>query len=304
MSAGAMDNAVPSSSGQVLQFCFAFMFQKFLISLRRVALPLLVGGFGFYVFLSLYLSQLAAYLHHPVGSIGSRVLGVAAAGALVMLFLHSMIVSSVVEIVLGRQISDRNFLGIKKWQWGLYVANLKILLVAVLYASLFLTVRAFIGGADLPAIINVPLISIVASPLIWFIVRAWFFLLPVCLEVDEGEALTKSWRASEGRFWSVAAILVPILVVAAIFQSGGELFLHTLHLIGPLRSGTSLASDLILVQEYLKPIVVLISVCYFLAVLLTTSARMRAYERVVHQGLPNGRIRHEDLARRLARQGL
>lgn len=298
MSADGMNDALPSSSGQILQFCFVFTFRKFLISLRRVAIPLLVGGFSLYFLLSLYLSQLSVYLNHPTGSVGSRVLGIAAAGVLVMLFLHSMIVSSVVEIVLGRQISDRNFLGIKSCQWGLYVANLKLLLVAVLYISLLLGAQDFIGSGDFPAIINASLISIAVSPLIWFLVRAWFFLLPVCLEVGEDEALTKSWRASDGHFLSVIAIMIPILFVAAIFQGGGELFLRALHLIGPLRSSSSLAGDLALVQRYLKPIVILISGCYFLAVLLTTSARMQAFERIVNRTSLNGRFWHEDLARK------
>jgi hypothetical protein len=302
MSADGMNEALPSSPGQILQFCFAFMFRKFLISLRRVAVPLFVGGFSLYFLLSLYLSQLAAYLSHPAGSVGSRILGVAAAGVLVMLFLHSTIVSSVVEIVLGRQIFDRNFLGIKKWQWGLYVANLKLLLIAGFYISLLLILRGFIGATDFPAIINVPLMSIALSPLIWFLVRAWFFLLPVCLEVGEDEALMKSWRASEGHFWSVVAILIPILFVAAIFQGGGELFLRALHLVGPLRSNSSLASDMALMREYLKPIVILISGCYFLAVLLTTSARMQAYERIVSRVSLSGGFWHEDLARQLARR--
>ncbi|MBN9547256.1 MAG: hypothetical protein J0I19_17465 [Alphaproteobacteria bacterium] len=281
MSAEGVNSTVSSPLGQVLQFSFAFMARNFFNSLRRVAVPLLVGGCSLYIFLSLYLSQLAAYLQYPVGSIGGRVLGIAASGMLVMLFLHSVVVSCIVEIILGRQISDRNFLGIKRWQWGLYVANLKLLLVAVIYVSVFSTVRALLGGSSLPAIVDIPLISVAMAPLIWFLVRAWFFLLPVCLEVDEGEVLGRSWQASAGHFWSFVAILIPIILVAAAFQGGGELFLRMLHLIEPFRSGRSFSGNLVLLQGYLKIIVVLISACYFLAVLLTASARMRAYERMV-----------------------
>jgi len=281
MSAEGLNSAASSPLGQVLQFSFAFMARNFLYSLRRVAVPLFVGGSSLYFFLSLYLSQLAAYLQHPVGSIGGRVLGIAAAGVLVMLFLHSVVVSGIVEVVLGRQISDQNFLGIKKWQWGLYVANLKLLLVAVIYVSVFFSVRALAGGSSLPAIIDVPLISAAMALLAWFLVRAWFFLLPVCLEADEGEALKRSWQASAGHFWSVIAILIPIILVAAALQGGGELFLRMLHLIEPFRSGRSFSGNLVLLQEYLKVIVALISACYFFAVLLTASARMQAYERMV-----------------------
>jgi len=113
MSAEGVNSTVSSPLGQVLQFSFAFMARNFFLSLRRVAVPLLVGGCSLYIFLSLYLSQLGAYLQYPVGSIGGRVLGIAASGMLVMLFLHSVVMSCIVEIILGRQISDRKFLGIK-----------------------------------------------------------------------------------------------------------------------------------------------------------------------------------------------
>jgi hypothetical protein len=239
-----------------------------------------VGGLLSLFFLHLYLSQLSLYLAHPLDRIGSRVLGIAAASVLVMLFWHSVVISAIVEIVLGRKISGRSFLGIKKWQWRLYAANLKLVLVTAVYLCFFWTGYSLVSKVGMNDFTKVLFDVVFMVPLVWFLIRAWFFLLPVCLEAREGEVLVKSFRVSAGYFWSAAAILSAIVLMTIALQGGAEFFLRLFHFIGPLKSGGTIAEDLRQLRACLGPMVIPMAGVYFFTVLLTTVVRIRAYEGI------------------------
>jgi hypothetical protein len=278
-------NAVPISGPigflqQVLQYGVAIVFGRARVAFLRIAAFLVAGGLFFFVFLHLYLSQLSLYLDHPADEIGSRVLGIAAVSVLVMLFWHSMVVSSIVESVLGRKISGQSFLGIKKWQWRLYAANLKLVLIAGIYLCLFWTGYSLINKIDLINFAKVFFGVVFMVPLVWFLIRSWFFLLSVCQEANEDEILLKSFKASAGYFWSAAAILVSIALITVALQEGAEFFLRLFHLIGPLKTGGTIAENLRLLRTYLGPIVILMAGGYFFTILLTTVVRIRAYNGI------------------------
>lgn len=275
MSLEAVDGTVPSFSGQVLHFCASFMFRKFPAVLRRVAVPLLIGAMALFVWLSVYFSELYAYLQNPAGSIASRVLGVAAAGILVMLFLHSIVVASVTEIVLGYKIPGARFLGIHQWQWRLYVANLRLLLAMVASAGLFWLIHVSVANSSVAVEFSID--AVAAGFMFWFFVRIWFFLLPVCVDTTEEQAVLKSWRMSAGHFFRATITLLPLFLLILVFQGGGEILFRVIHVIAQIRTGNSFSSNVLLLRDNLLPIVVLMTANYLWAVMLTTAARIETY---------------------------
>ncbi len=269
----------PRFVSQILQYCFTFTFNRIPLTIRSVAVVLAASGLLSF-FLHLYLSQLGLYLAHPLDKVGSRVLGVAAVSILVLLFWHSIVVSVIVEIVSGRKIPGRSFFGIKKWQWRLYAANLKLVLVTTAYLCCFWAGYSLANKIGIFDFAKVLLGVVFMVPLAWFLIRSWFFLLPVCLEAREDEVLAKSFQASAGYFWSAVAILSSIVAIIIALQGGAEFFLRLFHFIGPLKSGGTIAKDLPQLRAYLGPIVIPMAGGYFFTVLLTTVARIRAYEGI------------------------
>jgi len=272
--------ALSRSALQALQSGIVFAVDRALPAVRGVAAILITGGLLSFFFLHLYLSQLALYISHPTDRIGSRVLGVAAVSILVMLFWHALLVSAVVEIVLGRKVPGRSFLGIKKWQWRLYAANLKLVLGTGLYLCLFWAGYSLVSKTGASDFAKVLLGTVFMVPLFWFLIRAWFFILPVCLEAREEEVLVKSFKVSAGYFWSAAGILAAIASMTVALQGGTEFCLRLFHLIGPLKSRGTIADDLRQLQAHLGLIVIPMAGGYFFTVLLTTVARIRAYEGI------------------------
>ena len=281
MSVDAINNETSPLYAQVLQFCFAFTWKNFPAVLRRIALPLAVGGVTLFALLSLYLSQLAAYLENPAGSIASRVLGVASVGVLVMLLLHSVVVTSIAEIVLGRKFLGQFFGGFRQLCWRVYVTNLRLFLVMGSWGLILWFADKFLAIVGSPPTVKFGAIAFFAMGLVWFFLRAWFFVLPVCLETMESRALSRSWRLSAGYLRSIVAIIVPIALVAAVFQKGGEVFLSETHFVEWTSARGSFSADVFLFREYLGPIVLLAIGSYALTAILTTAARLYAYAKVV-----------------------
>jgi hypothetical protein len=274
-------NAGParSQSGflpQALQYFFAF--DRVSRAFRSVSVIFAIGASLCFIFLHLYLSQLSLYLADPSDRIGSRVLGVAAASVLVMLFWNSIVISMIVEIILNRKSPGSSFFGIRKWQWRLYAANLKLVLITLIYLCFFGAGCSLVRRIGTHGFAMVLFDVTLLVPLVWFLIRTWFFLLPVCLEAKEGEVLVKSFKLSAGHFWSAAAILLSIACLAIVLQEGAEFVLHLLHFIGPLKSGGTLAENLRQLRGNLGCIVIPTAIGYFFAALLTTVARIRSYE--------------------------
>ena len=114
-------------------FSFSFLFRNVAQIAARIALPAMAGWIIFYVTFFLYLMELERYLGDPNDRIASLVLGLATAGLLATLFMHSIIVSSIVSLALGLKEAGWKYFRIGRPAWRLYAADLRFVLIGTAF---------------------------------------------------------------------------------------------------------------------------------------------------------------------------
>ena len=138
------------SISQALRFAFSFSYRNAAAIAARIALPAVVGWIAFYLSLFLYMKELVRYLNNPSDRIASLVLGLATAGLLVTLFLHTVMVASVTALALGREDGGWKYFRAARREWRLYAANLRLLLVAGIWLGAMQLLHFAAGWASLP----------------------------------------------------------------------------------------------------------------------------------------------------------
>lgn len=270
--------AGPYAAIQILGFSIEFVLRNIFRCLKVTIVPLTFGGFILFGLLSAYLSQLTEYLNHPTGEVASRVLGIAAAVPLVMVLIHSLIIANLAEVVLGQKVDGPSFLGIRQWEWRLYVANLSLLLLAAAVLIVFLLPLYFMA-LRWPYHVGGVIECFLAACLFWLFFRAWFFVLPICMETHESEVLIRSWKKSTSRQLLLATVLFPTFVIVFLIQVGAERLLRASHIISVHDVGVSISANIAFLRANLLPFIGLFGITYLLAVLLCTPARIQAYRR-------------------------
>ena len=255
-----------------------FLAANWRVVAKRAALPSLLGTVTIYLLLAGYLNAVSRHLTQPSGGSASRILGIGALGILVMLFLHSQLVSAVAGTLVPAK--GRMFLRIRQHEWRLYVASLQLLLIVCVYACVFWPAAALAEFLDLPFLPTLAMQLALLAILFWVLARAWFFLLPLCISTAEGEILARSWRASADHFWSIVLLIVMILVVVLavyfVIQFGFDLA----GIVPPLPASLALPAALAAHRSMLLPFVLLISVAYVAGTLISTLARIHLYQEI------------------------
>ena len=259
---------------QSLSFCFAFLASRPGVIARQVAIPALSGTLILFLLLDGYCAQLIAYIRHPSGSVASQVLGIAAAGLMIMLFLHASVAASVARLVLGSGTAERSFFGIRQRTWRVYVGNLRFAILLSFCALLA------IGAVRLLPQLQAPITLIFFLLAFWLSIRFWFFLTPICLEGADA-ALSASWRLSAGRFWLIAAVVLGIACAGLVLQFLIENILSVLHLIRQPVFGGSFYNVVIFYQENLPVAVILVGVGYLFVATLLTIISCSLYQQII-----------------------
>lgn len=270
---------------QTFLFCLRFLVGHPLAILKETALPGIGGCAALYLLLSGYCGQLLDYLGHPSDVVASRVLGIAAAGLLIMLFLHAIVVEVLAGIVLGQRRGRPAFLGVRATAWHIYTANLRLVMAMgaggmVLWLVALALKRVWL----LPESGMIKFILLVV--VFCLCVRAWFFAAPACLIDKSAQPLATAWHRSAGNFWSIAIVMFAVFIGSIAFQAMGEVLLHGVGLLPPLPHPETFAGAVMLYRENLLPMVVLVSVTYLIAMIFLTAARIYLYERIAASAPP------------------
>jgi hypothetical protein len=244
----------------------------------RAALPALMGAVTLYLLLASYLNAVSTHLAQPSGGSASRILGIGALGVLVMLFLHSQLVSGVAATLVPAR--GGMFLRIRQNEWRLYVASLQLLLIVCAYACVFWPAAALADFLAFPLLARLVMQMALFAVLLWIVMRAWFFLLPLCVSTGEGEVLARSWRASGGHFWSIALVIAMILPVVLAVHFMMQFAFTLAGIVPPLPASVSLPAALATHRSVLLPFVLLLSGTYITATLLSTLARIHLYQEL------------------------
>jgi hypothetical protein len=263
---------------ETLLFSVRFLTVEISSILRRTLIPAVLGALVFYFLLDGYCIELLDYLLHPNDVMASRVLGIAAAGGLILLLLNAVIVAALARLVLREKQPERSFMGIGVAAWRIYTANLRLLLAIgsgglLLWLVLFaLRHISLFPGPD-----AVRIFCFLA--IYWVGVRGWFFVAPLSVLGSPAGTLTDTWHRSSGHVFPIAITLFVLLLAGVVFQAAGEFTLRSFGALS-LSGAASFQDSVELYRRNLLPISLLISVSYLVVTILLTAARVDLYRRL------------------------
>ena len=266
-----------------LVFSFSFLIRNAARIATRIALPALGGWITFYIAFFLYLTELVRYLGDPSDRIASLVLGLATAGLLVTLFMHSIIVSAVASLALGLEESGWKYFQAGRRAWRLYAANLRFMLVIAVFIAAVLVGEAVMGR--LAATAGSIWIADIAMGvgLYWLAVRFAFLIAPIAVAKRDGEILRRGWRLSSGHFWSITAIAVVTVLPGFAVEFAGEFLMRLFGTFPDLGSSGSLASIAAMYRQVLPDVLIAVGIGYLVGVVLLTLARVSFYRQLADQ---------------------
>lgn len=270
----------PAMTCEVLAFAFGFLLRNPGAILRRVAFPALLGCVVLYFLVWGYCAELTDYLGFPSEGLASRVMGIAAASVLIMLLLHSIVVSRLAELLMGNRGGALGFLGIRPDAWRIYAANLRLLLGLGLYGlAMFGASSLMVRFGTTPGIAKV--FDVAAWLLLcWLVARGWFFLVPISLQANEEGGLGMSWRCSEGSLPAIGGIMLVILTFTLVLLAAGEFLMRAAGVLSPVPASLTFVNAIGLYQRNLWPFVIMVSAVYLLSASLMTAARIRLYQKL------------------------
>ena len=268
-------------------FSFSFFFWNAPRIAARIVLPALGGWITSYVALYFYLTELEKYLGSPSDRIASLVLGLATAGMLVTLLMHSIIVSSIASLALGLEESGWEVFRIGRREVRLYAANLRFILICAGFIVV-MRMTEFGMARFAPSAGAVWIVDIVmGGGLCWLAVRLGFLIPPIAVAKREGEILRRGWRLSLGHFWSMAAIAVVLALPGFAVELAGEFVMQLCGISLQFDRYSSLASLVAAYRGILPNVLVAVGIGYVVAIILLTAARVSVYRQLVDQAGPS-----------------
>ncbi len=266
-----------------LVFSFSFLFRNAPRIAARIALPALGGWITFYVAFYLYLTELERYLGSPSDRIASLVLGLATAGLLVTLFMHSIIVSAIASLAFGLEERGWKYFRVGRSAWRIYAANLRFILICAIFIGV-VRVGEIAIGRIVPIVEYIWIANIVmGGGLCWLVIRLWFPIAPIAVAKRNDEILRYGWRLSSGHFWSITAIMVVMVLPGLVFEFAGESLMRFYGEFPRLDPSRSLVSLVTMYRQILPDALIAIGIGYLVAVVLLTLGRVSFYRQLADQ---------------------
>jgi hypothetical protein len=266
-----------------LVFSFSFLFRNASRIAARIVLPALGGWITFYVAFFLYLTELERYLGSPSDRIASLVLGLATAGLLATLFMHSIIVSAITSLALGLEEGGWKYFRVGRRAWRIYAADLRFLLVFAAFIAAMrigeLAIGRYAATAGYVWIADV----VMGVGLYWLVVRFWFLIAPIAVAKRDGEILRRGWRLSSGHFWSITAITAVLALPGLAVEFAGEFLMRLFGGYPELGSSGALASIVAMYRQILPDVLIAVGIGYLVAIVLLTLARVSFYSQLMDQ---------------------
>jgi hypothetical protein len=267
---------------KAVSFAFSFLFQNAAALAGRTAVPLLAGAATYYVTFDLYLIELARYLEQPNDRVASVVLGLATAGALLLVFLHSVVVSSVTSLAMGLEGQRWKYFRAGRPEWRLYAANLRYLVV-------FLVMVSAIRGPTAIAVQFVPSIPlewiadvVLALAIMWLTVRIWFLVAPVAA-AESGPVLRRAWTLSAHDIPAIAVVLLVLGLPGAAAEFVTEFVFRATGTFPSLEHVTRFAHLVVVYRQVLPEILTAVGLGYVVAIVPMTLAKVSVYRQLTDE---------------------
>jgi hypothetical protein len=248
--------------------------------LPRIIPIWIIGCLLVYGVMFVYFQQLLRFLAAPSDRTGSLVLGIAAGGALIGLFLHSMISATITGALIGRPGKLHLVPHLRRRDWRLYAANLRLVLLLATGSLLYAVGSLLRSGPIVSGLAT--LVGLALTVLL--VLRVWFLLAPVSIHNREGAVLRPSWRLSRGQCLPVLALVCTLMLPGLAIEGLAEIGLHEIG-VKSAPGGTSMASMVVFYCGWLPVMLGVLALSYLVTVLLMTAARLDVYRQLIgHDG--------------------
>lgn len=254
----------------------------------RIILPALLGGLALYVSFDLYLLELQHYLVHPTERLASLVLGVATAGLLLTLFMHSVTVAAVTSLSLERPDKGWTCFCVSRRSWRIYAAYLRFLLVCAVFVVVVEFLRITAAGA-------VPLIGAAAGVLMiaglfFLIVRAGFLIAPIASATSEGPIVRQAWKLTSPVLLQLATVLFVTLLIGFAIEALGEVLLAFAVRYSPIGAQPTLLNLVTSYRTVLPATLIVVGIAYLPTVVLLSAAAASCYRQIVEPANAAGTV--------------
>ena len=258
------------STRETILFAYRFMLRSFGAIVCLIWLPTLIQTLILYISLNVYLSDLAAFLQQPDSQIAVQALGILVGGIFGALFFAGMASVAIVELVSGNQSKPGwVYFRISRTEWRFYAAAVRLFIVLASVAAI--TVAVFWGVANMLDISP-------AGAVFWFGNVALFagmfylflrlgFLIPPLAVAQSEQILRRCWRLTVQSVWSLAPIMLVLMIPGIVLQIAGEFFLRTGGMIQVPALGSSL-DDFVVAVHGILPYALLVAMVSYLAVVV------------------------------------
>jgi len=203
---------------------YAFLFHEIRPLTQLLIAPLAATGVVIYASLWAYVSELIAFISSGDARAASVALGALAAGIFLCVFFAAIAVSSVTDLILGRQ-SARGWIHLHpaRQDWRLYAAYLRFLLVLSGYLSAIYLLCALALPALGAGRTTIGIVSVSAAIAGFYILFARIgFLIPAIVTGSTGAVLRKALHEGSGSFCRNLVLVVLLSVPGLVIQFAGE----------------------------------------------------------------------------------
>lgn len=271
---------LPVSVVQLVKLSLVFFARNIGTLLWRVWAPSLASCVALYFAFQIYLERLQQMLRAPSQAEASILLGFFSAATLLLLLLYTVMSVAVCQLVLTDGKAKARIFRLGYFEWRLYAAVVRLLLLAVLFClvmgAIQMGVQMVAPGGGLPILIRLVWGAILAA----LIVRAGFLVPAIAMAEARGVVIRRAWSLSAGSFWNLALTIVALLVPGTVLELIGEYLARSFGLISAPHGTDLIERQADLLLNVLPYFVIIFSLTAALTVILLSIASCLAYRKL------------------------
>ncbi|MGN6147856.1 MAG: hypothetical protein ACTHPD_04895 [Rhizomicrobium sp.] len=268
--------------GKTVSASFDFSVRHLGEILKRIVLPAISGGAILYVLALAYIAELDRFLVDHDQRSASLVLALAGGGFLALLFLHAVVVTAIISLILDKpREGGWRFFHVGLAEWRVYAGLLRLVVIAGIL---------IVGGQGVRILLlrfgYDPLLSyfselLIFLAMIWIVIRIGFFVGPVGVDRKSGQIVGRSWEVSAGLFWRLFAIAIICILPGVLFYLLGEYILRATGAVQITESINSLVALASALHQMLFSLVMLLSATYLICTVILSAAAAFAYRALL-----------------------
>ena len=258
------------STRETTLFAYRFMLRSLGAIVRLVWLPTLIQILILYISLNVYLLELATFLQQPDSQIAGQALGILVGGIFGALFFAGIAIVAIVELASGNQSKPGwVYLRISRIEWRFYAAAVRLFIILVSFVAI--AVAVFWGVANTLDISPTGTVfwlgnAALIMGMFYLFLRLGFLIPPLAVAQSE-KILRRCWRLTAQSVWSLAPIMLVLIIPGIALQIAAEFFLRVGGMIPAPALGFSL-NDFAVAGHGILPYALLVMMVSYLAVVV------------------------------------